>query len=331
MSAKLGKIPPEKLNELLISHRGKKRSEVTRGPSLGRDCALLDFFSDLIVLTCDPVTGMDERAGSLAVHLTANDVVCAGGEPVGVLITLLVPPHAPERTIRDIMGEADNTCRELGMAILGGHTEVTDAVTRTLVHCTGVGRASRRELPDIERVRPKDAIVMTKGAGLEGTVILAGMMAERLLPVLGEEGLARARGLWHSISVVPEGTLALRYPVHCLHDATEGGVTGAVWEVCSARSLGFEICEEAVKVFPETRTLCEHLDIDPLKLISSGTLLIFTPRAQELCAALERANIPASVIGEVLSERERVLIRSSGKRETLDKSPHDELWRVMSR
>jgi len=328
MSAKLGKIPPEKLNELLISHRGKKRCEVTHGPSLGRDCALLDFFSDLVVLTCDPVTGTDERAGSLAVHLTANDVVCAGGEPVGVLLTLLMPPQAPGRIIHEIMREADNTCRELGMAILGGHTEVTDAVTRPLVHCTGIGRASRRELPDIERVRPQDTIIMTKAAGIEGTAILAGMMAERLRPFLGEDGFARARNLWHSISVVPEGRIAMRYPVHCLHDATEGGVVGAVWEVCSARSLGFELREEAVKVLPETRAVCAHLEIDPLKLISSGTLILFTARPQEVRAALERANIAASIIGEVLSERERVLVRSDGRRESVERSPRDELWRV---
>lgn len=324
---RLGKLSPHELERLVFPFHGAKRQEVVFGPYLGRDCGVLRFSSFHISATCDPVTGTTQGAGALAPHLVANDLIASGAEPVALLVSLLFPSGISPEFVEGIMRELDKAAREIGFAILGGHTEVTDAVTRPIIHCTGIGKIEYEPLPDVTRVAPGDAIVMTKGAGIEGTGILALEREEELRGVLSEEELKRAQAFLRWVSVLPEGRIALSFSPHCLHDATEGGVLGAIWEVCSARGLGFEVEEAKVIIFPETKRVAEYFGCDPLRLISSGTLLIFTPDPEPLLAALSLASIPAAVIGRV-TEGPQVLIRQDGTREEITECPQDELWRL---
>lgn len=324
---KLGKLSPQELERLVFPFRGKEREEVVFGPHLGRDCGVLRFSPFYLSCTCDPVTGTTLGAGALAPHLVANDLIASGAEPVALIVSLLFPPGVPSSLVEGIMRELDGAAREIGFAILGGHTEVTDAVTRPVVHCTGIGKIACEPLPDVTRVVPGDAIVMTKGAGIEGTGILALEYAEELKGVLTDEELQRAKAFLTKVSVLPEGRIALRFSPHCLHDATEGGILGAIWEVCSAQGLGFVVEENRVLVFPETEKITKHFGCDPLRLISSGTLLIFTPNPTPLLAALQEAAIPAAAIGWV-TEGSCLLFRRDGTREEIGECPQDELWRL---
>ena len=326
----LGKLSPRELERLVFPFQGRKREEVLFGAHLGRDCGVLHFSGLLLSLTCDPVTGTAKHAGALAPHLVANDLIASGAEPVALLVSLLFPPETKASAIEDTMRELDAAASSLGFAILGGHTEITDAVLRPVIHCTGVGKIASSSPPDVTRVSPGDFIVMTKGAGIEGTGILALERAEELRGVFSEEELRKAQDFLKKVSVLPEGRVALAFSPHCLHDATEGGVLGAVWEVCAARNLGFVIEESKVFVFPETERLARYFGLDPLRLISSGTLLIFTPKPQPLLAALHEAGIPAGVIGQVTGNS-RVLLRRNGQREEILECPQDELWRILER
>ncbi|MBC7217542.1 MAG: hypothetical protein H5U36_05175 [Candidatus Caldatribacterium sp.] len=327
---RLGKLSPRELERLVFPFQGAKRQEVVFGPYLGRDCGVLRFSSFYISATCDPVTGTTREAGTLAPHLVANDLIASGAEPVALLVSLLFPSGVSPEFVEGVMRELDETAREIGFAILGGHTEVTDAVTRPIIHCTGIGKIECEPLPDVTRIAPGDSIVMTKGAGIEGTGILALEREGELRGVLSEEELKRAQAFLRWVSVLPEGRIALSFSPHCLHDATEGGVLGAIWEVCSARGLGFEVEEARVIVFPETRRIAEHFGCDPLRLISSGTLLIFTPDPKPLLAALSSASIPAAIIGRV-TKGPRVLIRRDGTWEEIAECPQDELWRLFEK
>lgn len=324
---RLGKLSPQELERLVFPFRGRERSEVVFGPSLGRDCGVLRLSHFYLSCTCDPVTGTTRGAGILAPHLVANDLIASGAEPVALLVSLLCPPEIEPSLVEAMMRELDETSKTIGFAILGGHTEVTDAVTRPVIHCTGIGSIEREPLPDVTRVVPGDAIVMTKGAGIEGTGILALEYAATLRGVLTEGELQNAQAFLQRVSVLPEGRIALRFSPHCLHDATEGGVLGAVWEVCRARGLGFFLEESRVLVLPETERIARYFGCDPLRLISSGTLLIFTPEPEPLLAALAAASIPASVIGWV-KETGCFLRRKDGTLEEITECPQDELWRL---
>lgn len=324
---RLGKLSPHELERFIFPFQGKKREEVVFGPHLGRDCGVLRFSPLYLSCTCDPVTGATLGAGALAPHLVANDLIASGAEPVALVVSLLFPPDTPPSFVESTMRELDGAAREIGFAILGGHTEVTDAVVRPVIHCTGIGKIEHEPLPDVTKVVPGDTIVMTKGAGIEGTGILALECAEALRGVLTDAELKKAQALLKKVSVLPEGRIALRFSPHCLHDATEGGVLGAIWEVCSAQGLGFVVEEDKVLILPETEKVARHFGCDPLRLISSGTLLVFTPNPAPLLAALQEAAIPAAEIGRV-TESGRLLLRKDGTREEIHECPQDELWRL---
>lgn len=325
---RVGKFLPQDLERLVLPFRGREREEVLFGAHIGRDSGVLSLSSAYLALTCDPVTGATRGSGILAPHLVANDLICSGAEPVALLVCLILPQGVEPSLARILMEDIDEVSRKIGFAILGGHTEVSDAVWRPIIYCTGIGRITGSTIPDVTRVAPSDAIVVTKGAGIEGTGILALEWEKELSQVLPEDEIQRAQKFLDRVSVLEEGRIALSFSPHCLHDATEGGVLGAVFEVCRARGLGFEVEKSKIPVFPETQKIAAFFGIDPLRLVSSGTLLIFTPNPEPLLEALERAEIPASCIGRV-GEGGCFLIHENGFREEISECPQDELWRIL--
>ncbi len=325
---KVGKISPSALERLVFPFQGKNREEVIWGAQLGRDCGVVQLGRELISLTCDPITGSSFHLGLLATQVVVNDLICSGAEPVALLVTLIFPPGITENEIETIMREIDEAGKELGVSIIGGHTEISEAVNRSIIHCTGLGWIKDGYLPDVSKIEAGDYIVMTKGAGIEGTAILFSEKEKEWQNLLDEETINKGKEFWKMMSVFQEGKIALPFHPHALHDATEGGVLGAIWEACMSRGLGFEIEEGKIPVYPETRVLAQLLDLDPLKLISSGTLIIFTPQPLPLLQAL-REVVPAEVIGRVVKDPTKVLIRQNGEKEEIKECPQDELWRVL--
>jgi hydrogenase maturation factor len=250
-----------------------------------------------------------------------------GAEPVGVLVTLLYPEQAVPEDVARTMADVDRAARDLRIEVLGGHTEVTLGLAAPIIAMAAIGRAPRTRVLSAAGARPGQALVLTKAAGLEGSAILAHDLASALAGRVPAEVLERARRFTELVSVVPEGLLAARAGATAMHDPTEGGVLGALWELAEASGVGFVVHEAAVPVRAETRALCAALGVDPLKLISSGALLIACPDGAAMVAALAAAGIPAAVIGEV-TERERILVRPGGA-EPAGPVWRDELWRVL--
>ena len=322
-----GKLSPSELQRLVLGRLGVRRPDVLVHAGLGLDAAVIAMGDQACVVTMDPLTGAVANAGWLAVHVACNDLAAMGAEPVGVLATLLFPERAQPDDVSRIMADIDRAARDLGIEVLGGHTEVTPGLAAPIIAMAAVGRAPRERVLSAAGARPRQALVLTKAAGLEGTAILAHDLAAVLAERVPAEVLERARRFTQEVSVVPEGLLAARAGATAMHDPTEGGVLGALWELAEASGVGFVAREAAVPVRPETRALCAALDVDPLKLISSGALLIACPDGAAMVAALAAGGIPAAVIGEVTA-RERVLVRAGGA-EPAGPVWRDELWRVL--
>jgi hydrogenase expression/formation protein HypE len=200
-------------------------------------------------------------------------------------------------------------------------------VTAPIISMTAVGRARRDRLVTSAGARAGDALILTKWAGLEGTAILATDLARYLEGRLDAALIARARALAERLSVVPEGVLAAELGASALHDPTEGGVLGALWEMSEASGLGYEVEAEAVPLLEETRRVCEVFGADPLRLISSGALLVAGPDAARMVEGLRAQGIPATRIGTVL-ERERLVVEH-GRRVEVGPVVRDELWRIL--
>ncbi|HWQ97597.1 MAG TPA: AIR synthase family protein [Clostridia bacterium] len=318
---RLGKLDNDDLDRLVLKKFRRVRPESLSSPTIGQDCAVVDLGSDLLVLSCDPITSASvAHLGRLTVHVSCNDAAAAGAEPVGLLVTLLMPPTGTMEQISQIADDLSAAAQLANVDILGGHTEVTDAVTRAVTSATVIARQARNRA--MRGMRPGDEIVMTKYAAVEGTTILAEDFADRLssIPV---ELLQSARTLTGSLSIVAESRIAMRNGAVGMHDVTEGGVLGASWELGFANHCAVEIDTKKIPVLPETRALCAALSLDPLRLIGSGSLLIACRDGEALCAALIESGIPAAVIGRAIEGTQSFV-----DGEPLGEPHADELYRM---
>ena len=322
-----GKVSSDVLERVVYPHLGR-RPDVLVHAHLGEDCAVVDFGEWVVVLTTDPVTGAASHLGRYAVHVSCNDLATTGAEPVGLLLTLLLHEATTEADLERIMREAGEAARALRVEIIGGHTEVTPGIDRTIAVVTAVGRARKGTVISSGGARPGDRVLLTKSAGVEGTAILATDLADRLRGAVDEAVLRRARAFLDRISVVPEGLAGARAGASAMHDVTEGGVLGGAWELAEASGIGIEVRAEAIPVAPETEAICRALAVDPLRLISSGAMLIATRAPERTLRALRDEGIPAAEIG-MMTPAKRVLIRG-GRAITLQAPEPDELWRVLA-
>jgi len=324
---KIGKLPNEILNSLVLDKLQKKRNEVLVRPSVGEDCSAVDFGREICVISTDPITGTENQIGRIGVNVALNDLASSGAEPVGLMVTMLIPPNAGMSDIENIISQLSDEAAKLNVDIIGGHTEVTDAVTRFVLSITAVGKSINRNIITTSGAKPGDDLILTKYAGIEGTSILAFDYEEELASKFGMEIVEKAKSLINSISVVNEGLIAAKLGAHAMHDVTEGGVLGAVWEMCHASGCGAHVYKERIPVLNETRLICDYFNIDPYRLISSGCMLIACENGEKLVQELSENGIKAVVIGRMTGDRNILLSDESGD-VTISSPESDELYKV---
>lgn len=324
-----GKVPPEVL-EKLFKRLGASDPRVLLGPGEGIDFGAVDFGERILVASTDPITGAVEDIGFYAVHVNANDVAVAGARPKWFLLTMLLPEGSDERLPERIMEEIDREAKKLGIAIIGGHTEVTPGLDRPIVIGTMLGEVEREKLVRPDGAKPGDAIILTKWAGLEGTSIIAHEKGGELEKVFGREFVEKAKSFIEMISVVKDALLANEIGVHAMHDPTEGGIANGLHEMADSAGLGFRVVAERIPIREETRQICEFYKLNPLALISSGALLIAVRRdkAEAVVQKLLENSINASIIGEFLDQEDKRVIVEKGIEKPLERPVSDELWKV---
>ncbi len=326
-----GKLTPKQLQNLVLRRLGKRRKDVLLPPGLGEDSAIIDFGEEVCVVATDPITGASGSIGKLAVHISCNDIAAAGAVPIGIQVCLLLPPDTGENEVRDIMQQIEDEASNLGIEILGGHTEVTGAVTQNVIVATALGRTKKDKFITSGGAKPGDYLVMSKGAGIEGAGILATDFSDLLFQKgLQSETIEEAKGFLDQISVIEEGKIGAGYGATALHDVTEGGILGAVFEMSSASDTGFTLREKDIYIPPAVGKICKALNLDPLKLISSGSMIFASPDPEKIIDALKEKGIKSSVIGKITSGK-RQLERLDGSIENIDSAPRDELWSFLER
>lgn len=300
---KEGKLNWDDLKEVIEEGRGALRDEVRIHSGIGEDCSILSFGDYECVVSTDPITGANSNIGRLAVNINCNDVAACGVEPMGILVTILAPEHCTLQEIKCVMKEIGEECRKLNVEVLGGHTEITKAVNKLIVSCTVIGRGDAGRAISTSGAKIGDDIVITKNLALEGTSILANDYKARLESILSQEEIEEAIGYINSISVIKEGKVAGDFGVNSMHDITEGGVLGALWEVSEASGVGFKVFEDKMPITRISKKVCDYFNIDPLKLVSSGSMLITVRNGKELIDLLQENGVKAVVIGNITRER----------------------------
>ncbi len=323
----IGKLPNDVLRKIILDRIRNNRKEILVKPAVGEDCGAIDFENEICVITSDPITGTDSEIGTIAVHVACNDIAASGAEPVGIMVTMLIPPEATLENVEKVFKQLANTAFSAKVDIIGGHTEVTDAVNRFVITITAVGKTQNRNIVYTSGAKPGDDIILTKYAGLEGTSILAYDHQKDLAHTFGSQLVINAKKLIYQISVVKEGLIASKHGVHAMHDVTEGGVLGAVWEMCDASGCGAQIEKHSIPILDETKQICGYFNINPLKLISSGAMLISVPQGPVLTDKLLNEGIPAKVIGKMTEKKSRLLMTESGG-VMIPAPKSDELYKV---
>ena len=326
----IGKLPNDVLEKIVISNIKNKRSEVLVRAGIGEDSAVIDFGDQVCVMSTDPITGATKDIGSLAIHISCNDVAASGAEPIGVLLTILAPPGTTEKDLESIMIDAGQAAEEINIEIMGGHTEITNSVNRIVISTTVIGKQDKVKLLNPKDIEIGDKVMITKYAGIEGTSIIAKELESELILKIGKEKLEIAKNMDSMLSVVREGMICGEIGVNYMHDITEGGVFGAVWEATKAIEKGIKIYEDLIPVSPVTREIMEILDIDVYKLISSGSMLIIgkDEKFNEIRESLNKLGIKITTIGEVINGG--VTLEKTGKTVEIEPPGSDELYKVLS-
>jgi hydrogenase maturation factor len=334
MTLPLGKLPPDRLAQLL-QQIAIRDSSVLLGPGIGRDCAIIDFVGDqLLVAKSDPITFATDEIGWYAVQVNANDLATTGAAPRWFLATVLLPQTIKPEEIDRIFDQMRAACANIGATIVGGHTEVTYDLTRPIVVGTLLGLVERDRLITPDGVRPGDAIILTKRLAVEATSIIAREKAE-LSNVFDAMFLQRCRQFLHKpgISVLRDAQIAMQAGhIHAMHDPTEGGVATALNEMAVAAQVDLHIDLDVVPIYPETQALCDYCGLDPWGVIASGSLLLAVGAAEadRVIETLRRDQIEATVIGQVIKKSDQpiVLAEFEGKIELLRAFERDEIAKL---
>ncbi len=300
----IGKIPNLMLAEILARH-APDDPRVVVGPGIGLDSAVLDMGDRYLVAKTDPITFATDLIGWYAVHVNANDVACSGAAPRWFLADLLLPPgQADPALAEDIIQQIDQACRSLGASLVGGHTEVTHGLDRPIVVGCLLGEVAKEELVTAADSQVGDQVLLVGGIPIEGTAIMARELADRLSEEFDAEFLRRCRDFLFDpgLSIVEAASKARSAgPVHAMHDPTEGGLAGGLWELAHASGKSLLVHRDRIPVLPEGQKLCDALGLDPLATIASGALLITAdgPASERILQAFRQSDTLCVAIGEV--------------------------------
>lgn len=342
-----GKISDSVLKRSVLQQIRFKRQEVLSGAGIGEDCAIFEP-SGLCVSAVAQAAAAEGADMARLLTRCANNLASAGARPLASLLTLLLPETAEEALLRQLMEAAEETGRRMGMQIAGGHTAVSRHVDCPLACVTIYGtpmegpEANASELLGggagpghsvtplcvTRGVRPGQDIVLTKWVALEGTALLARIHRQRLLERYPAHMVETAEGFDRYLSVIPEAASAVKSGILAMHDASEGGILAALWELAESSGVGLSIDLRKIPIRQETVEICEFCEVNPYMLASSGCLVLAADHGQSLADRLAAERIPAAVIGRATAGRDRLLYNGDEKR-YLDKPAQDEIYKYM--
>lgn len=329
----LGKLPPQLAAQLLnqIPHLDPR---VILGPGVGLDCAVLDFGETCLVMKSDPITFVTQDIGWYAVQICANDIATTGAQPRWFLTTLLLPEGktSPEMVLR-INQQVAQACQELGIAVIGGHTEITYGLDRPILVGTMIGEVAKSDLITPKNAQPGNKLLLSKGIPIEGTAIIAKEFPERLSAILNEVELQSAVNALYDpgISVLRDAQLAVKAgQVTAMHDPTEGGLASALWELAEACGHTLVIQQQHISISLISQKICNFFQLNPMATIASGALLLAVEAkdSQTICNELIRQGIPCSEIGFIETGPAVVYSEEGSNRLQLPRPERDEITRI---
>ncbi|MCL5022013.1 MAG: AIR synthase family protein [Nitrospirae bacterium] len=329
-----GKLPLNILARMIKAYTSLDE-RVKVGAAIGEDAAAVDMGEKYLLLKTDPITFIAEDIGTYTVRINANDIATMGGKPLWLLTSILLPEkHTTNELVEEIFRQLSFACKEIGVSLCGGHTEITPGIDRVIVVGAMIGEVKKDRLITTSGAKTGDDILLTKAIAVEGTSVIARRKGKDLEAVFGSGFVQECKDFIErpGISILKDAEIAGRYAdVHSMHDPTEGGLATGLFEVASAADVGLIVEEKCIPVFPECQTLCSRYGLDPLGLIASGSLLItVNPRdTEKVLKALNNNGIPATKIGNILPKEHGLKIKRRGETLDLPVFDRDEITKIL--
>jgi len=312
---KSGKVSEAVLKRSIIKTVNKQeKQQLVSKAAVGSDAGLFacEEMTGVAAMSCTTLAGGEKGLFSVAVHRACNSLAVAGGNPAAVTVQLMLPESAEEKELKEVMQEILTACETSDVVLANGHTQVSTFVTEPVISVTAMGSASA--VMTLEETVYGSDLVMTKSAGLAGAALLAKYYRENLHERYTYAFIDKAAERLSEVSVLPEIKIVKEFGVRHMHDVAEGGVFGAVWELCERLSAGVELDLKKIPICQETVEICEYFDVNPYQLKGDGALLFLTHDSGVAIRALNAAGIPAAVIGRITDSNDRVLINEDETR-----------------
>lgn len=316
---RIGKVSENVLIRSVLRKIETKREEVLCGAAIGKDCAVLSFDEGVeTVISTNPISAPIDMVCSYGVHKALNNVATAGAEPVGVMISAVLPEETEEKELQDMMRQAEEICAQFRVQIMGGHTEVMPGIKTPLLTVSGVGKRSKCDITGkwsgVRTIEPGQDVIISKWIGLEGTVRLAREYRKELITRYPIGMIDEAIEFERFLSVVPDAATAIKSGVCAMHDVSWGGIFAALWEMADGAGVGLEIDLKKIPIRQETIEICEFYDLNPYELLSGGSLLMTSGDGTGLVRELEKAGIPAVIVGKTTPGNDRVILNEEERR-----------------
>lgn len=326
-----GKISENVLKRSVLKRTGTGRNEVLCGAGVGIDCAVMSFEEDEeTVISTNPVSAPIDIVCTHGVHRALNNVAAAGAEPVGILISSLLPEDTEEKELQEMMRQAEEVCNRFKVQIIGGHTEVAANISLPVLTVTGIGKRKKTSVSESRKVGPGQDVIVSKWIGLEGTLMIAKGYKAELITRYPVRVIEEAEEFERHLSILPEAAAAIKSGVCGMHDVSQGGIFGALWEMAEGAGVGLEIDLMKLPVRQETIEICEFFDLNPYELLSGGSLLMTAEDGIGLTAALRKEGVPAVIVGKTTACNDRVLINEEEKR-FLELPKADQMYKLYRR
>jgi len=336
----IGKISPEIFNELIFPRLGAKSEKVLVGPQHGVDVGIVEIGDKAVSFTCDPVFIVPEygweRAAWFAVHILASDAVTCGLKPKFLSIDLNLPMEMTKEQLEIVWDTMHRECERLGISVICGHTARYENCHYPMVGgATIIGIGEKNEYVTPKMVKAGDRIIITKGPAIEATGIFATMFPQLVEEQFGHDFCEKAGQIFYKMSVVEDAMAAVGVGVRedgvtAMHDATECGIWGGLYELAQAAGLGVRVEKEQIVVEDCVDEICNYFGIDPYASISEGTLIIACRehKAREVVGALSREGIKSSIVGELTEPGEGMVLVTGGMEAKLEHPIVDPFWKA---
>lgn len=339
MSEKLGKIDHHLFEKFIQSKCGTNRNEVTIKPGFGIDVSVVDLPGGMaMALTSDPLSlipslGLKESAW-LSVQLMANDMATTGFSPMYGQLVLNLPAEF-ERTDFKIYWEyIHQFCKDIGIAITGGHTGFIEGQNSTIAGGgTLITVAPKKDILTVKNATAGDSILVTKTCALSSAAILAMSFPETIIDKIGKEKHKEACDSFYQTSSLKDALVAVgkereHRDITAMHDVTEGGVLGAIYELAKASENGALIFNQKLPVNDLQREICSVFSLDPRFCIGAGAMIITCKKgvSEEVINRLEKENIPCVEVGQLTDEERGIKLSEDGVEEDLIYNEEDPYW-----